>query len=134
VLPRDSRTQEVRGCIVNLSSDAGLMGLKEAAIYCASKGGVVLLTKALALELAPDLVRVNAVCPTEIMTSMLEYNDKQGTVENFLDVADHCDCSYRVTTEGGIRAARAGDVPGDLLNYSFAVWAGSGVYKMIKIG
>jgi NAD(P)-dependent dehydrogenase (short-subunit alcohol dehydrogenase family) len=64
--------KKTRGCIVNLSSDAGLIGLKEAAIYCASKGGVVLLTKALALELAPDLVRVNAVCPTEIMTSMLK--------------------------------------------------------------
>lgn len=65
--------KKTRGCIVNLSSDAGLMGLRGAAIYCASKGGVVLLTKALAIELAPDLVRVNAVCPTDIMTPMLEY-------------------------------------------------------------
>jgi NAD(P)-dependent dehydrogenase (short-subunit alcohol dehydrogenase family) len=65
--------KKTRGCIVNLSSDAGLMGLNEAAIYCASKGGVVLLTKALAIELAPDLVRVNAICPTDIMTPMFEY-------------------------------------------------------------
>ena len=68
--------KKTRGCIVNLSSDAGLMGLREAAIYCASKGGVVLLTKALAVELAPDLVRVNAVCPADIMTPMLKYQAK----------------------------------------------------------
>jgi NAD(P)-dependent dehydrogenase (short-subunit alcohol dehydrogenase family) len=63
--------RRTRGCIVNISSDAGLMGLKGAAIYCASKGGVNLLTKALALELAEDLVRVVAVCPADIDTPML---------------------------------------------------------------
>ncbi len=60
-----------QGCIVNLSSDAGLIGSAGAAIYCASKGGVCLLTKALALELAPSLVRVNAVCPNDVETPML---------------------------------------------------------------
>jgi NAD(P)-dependent dehydrogenase (short-subunit alcohol dehydrogenase family) len=59
------------GCIVNLSSDAGLVGTSETAIYCASKGGVSLLTKALAMELAPRGVRVNAVCPNDVDTSML---------------------------------------------------------------
>src|SRR4029078_13426570 len=49
------------GLIVNLSSDAGLQGNKGAALYCASKGAVTLFTKALALELAPDGVRVNAI-------------------------------------------------------------------------
>jgi len=63
--------RRTRGCIINISSDAGLMGLRGAAIYCASKGGVNLLTKALALELAPDLVRVVAVCPADIDTPML---------------------------------------------------------------
>jgi NAD(P)-dependent dehydrogenase (short-subunit alcohol dehydrogenase family) len=60
------------GCIVNLSSDAGLVGTPETAIYCASKGGVSLLTKALAMELAPKGVRVNAVCPNDVDTPMLE--------------------------------------------------------------
>jgi len=60
------------GCIVNLSSDAGLVGTSETAIYCASKGGVSLLTKALAMELAPRGVRVNAVCPNDVDTPMLE--------------------------------------------------------------
>lgn len=52
-----------RGCIVNISSDAGIQGNSGAAAYCASKGGVSVFTKALALELAPRGVRVNAVCP-----------------------------------------------------------------------
>jgi NAD(P)-dependent dehydrogenase (short-subunit alcohol dehydrogenase family) len=45
--------EKTGGQIINIASDAGLMGSAGAAIYCASKGGVVLLTKALALELAP---------------------------------------------------------------------------------
>lgn len=64
--------KKAQGCIVNLSSDCGLVGTPETAVYTASKGGVSLLTKALALELAPALVRVNAVCPADIMTPMLE--------------------------------------------------------------
>ncbi len=63
---------ESEGCIVNFSSDAGLVGTAETAIYCASKGGVSLLTKALAMELAPRGVRVNAVCPNDVETPMLE--------------------------------------------------------------
>jgi NAD(P)-dependent dehydrogenase (short-subunit alcohol dehydrogenase family) len=66
-IPHLKRTQ---GCIVNVSSDGGIMGLDEAAIYSASKGGVNLLTKSLAVELAGDLVRVNAVCPADIDTPM----------------------------------------------------------------
>ncbi len=65
--------RKTRGCIVNLSSDCGVVGTPETAIYTASKGGVSLMTKALALELAGDLVRVNAVCPADIMTPMLQY-------------------------------------------------------------
>lgn len=61
------------GLIVNLSSDAGLMGNKGAAIYSASKGGVTLLTRALAVELAVRGVRVNAVCPGDVDTPMIHY-------------------------------------------------------------
>ncbi|MGA1699495.1 MAG: SDR family NAD(P)-dependent oxidoreductase, partial [Ilumatobacteraceae bacterium] len=60
------------GCIVNLSSAAGIQGHSGAAAYCASKGGVSLFTKALALELAPRGVRVNAVCPGDVDTPMLQ--------------------------------------------------------------
>jgi NAD(P)-dependent dehydrogenase (short-subunit alcohol dehydrogenase family) len=60
-----------RGSIINMSSDAGLQGNAGAAVYCASKGGVSILTKALALELAPLGVRVNAVCPGDVDSPML---------------------------------------------------------------
>lgn len=80
-----------RGAIVNISSDAGVVGNAEAAIYCASKGGVTLLTRALAIELAPFGVRVNALCPSDIMSPMLEYQantygsgDPQGYFRNLL--------------------------------------------------
>lgn len=62
-----------RGCIINFSSDAGLVGNKEAAIYCASKGGVTLLSKALAVELAPFLVRVIPLCPCDMNTPMIKF-------------------------------------------------------------
>jgi len=61
------------GLIVNLSSDAGLQGNTGAALYCASKGAVSLFTKALALELAPEGVRVNAVCPGDVAGPMLAF-------------------------------------------------------------
>jgi NAD(P)-dependent dehydrogenase (short-subunit alcohol dehydrogenase family) len=60
------------GSIVMISSDAGIQGNAGAAVYSASKGGVTNLTRALALELAPRGVRVNAVCPADIATPMLE--------------------------------------------------------------
>jgi NAD(P)-dependent dehydrogenase (short-subunit alcohol dehydrogenase family) len=59
------------GSIVNLSSDAGIQGVSGAAVYSASKGGVTNLTRALARELAPRGVRVNAVCPGDVDTPML---------------------------------------------------------------
>lgn len=65
--------EKTGGQIINIGSDAGLIGNKGAAVYCASKGGISLLTKALALELAPRGIRVNAVCPCDIETPMIEF-------------------------------------------------------------
>jgi NAD(P)-dependent dehydrogenase (short-subunit alcohol dehydrogenase family) len=56
------------GRIVNLSSQAGLVGIRRHAVYSASKGGVNMLTKVLALEWAPYGVTVNAIAPTWIYT------------------------------------------------------------------
>lgn len=63
--------QVTGGCIINMSSDAGVQGNAGAAVYCASKGGVTNLTRALALELAPRGIRVNAVCPGDVNSPML---------------------------------------------------------------
>ncbi len=59
------------GAIVNIASDWGLVGGIRAAAYSASKGGVVLLTKAMALDHAADGIRINAVCPGDTDTPML---------------------------------------------------------------
>jgi NAD(P)-dependent dehydrogenase (short-subunit alcohol dehydrogenase family) len=59
------------GAIVNIASTAGLTGLPYDAAYCAAKGGVVQLTKALAVEYAPRHIRVNAVAPGGMQTPML---------------------------------------------------------------
>ena len=58
------------GNVVNIASDAGLIGQVGLAAYCASKGGVVTMTRAMALELAPA-VRVNCVCPGYVDTDMV---------------------------------------------------------------
>ncbi len=57
-----------RGRIVNLSSQAGVVGIRDHAVYSASKGGVNMLTKVLALEWSARGVNVNAVAPTFIHT------------------------------------------------------------------
>lgn len=59
-----------RGVIVNVASDAGLLGYAGSAAYCASKGALIGLTRALAVELAPD-VRTVCVCPGPVETDMM---------------------------------------------------------------
>lgn len=60
------------GVIVNVASELGLVGGAEIAAYCASKGGVVQLTKAMAIDHAADNIRVNCICPGPVETSLLE--------------------------------------------------------------
>lgn len=64
-------TQE-RGSIVNMASVAGLVGLTNRLAYCATKGAVVSMTKAMALDHASTGVRVNCVCPGTIDTPWVE--------------------------------------------------------------
>jgi NAD(P)-dependent dehydrogenase (short-subunit alcohol dehydrogenase family) len=58
--------------IVNVASELGLVGAVSAAAYCASKGGVIQLTRAMAVDHAKDGIRVNAVCPGPVETPLLE--------------------------------------------------------------
>jgi len=60
------------GAIVNVASELGVVGGSEIAAYCASKGGVVQLTKAMAIDHAADGIRVNCVCPGPVSTPLLE--------------------------------------------------------------
>ena len=61
------------GCIVNVASTAGVRGGRRRAAYCASKGGLVQLSRSLAIDHGPDGVRVNCVCPGLIDTSMADW-------------------------------------------------------------
>jgi meso-butanediol dehydrogenase/(S,S)-butanediol dehydrogenase/diacetyl reductase len=69
------------GVIVNVASDWGLVGGQEAVAYCASKGAVVLMTKAMALDHAREGIRVNAVCPGDCDTPMLDDEAAQRGVD-----------------------------------------------------
>lgn len=68
---RIMRDAKKGGAIVNVASTAGLVGVSGLSAYCASKGGVVQLTRALALEFAADNISVNAVCPGAVESPML---------------------------------------------------------------
>ena len=60
-----------RGSIVNIASDFAVVAGQGEAVYCASKGAVLQLTRAMALDHGPQGVRVNAVCPGDVETPML---------------------------------------------------------------
>lgn len=62
--------EQGQGAIVNVASDAGVTGARNLAAYCASKGGVVLLTKAMALDHSKQGVTINALCPGPVETPM----------------------------------------------------------------
>ena len=66
---------ESGGNIVNVASQSGLKGLSHLSAYSAAKGGLVMLTRALAVELAPRNVRVNCVCPGAVLTGIAETMD-----------------------------------------------------------
>lgn len=74
-----------RGKIINLASTFSVVGFPQFAAYCASKGGVALITKTLAAEWAGSGVNVNAIAPTAVRTEMNAYLlDDQGFLDFFL--------------------------------------------------
>jgi meso-butanediol dehydrogenase/(S,S)-butanediol dehydrogenase/diacetyl reductase len=91
---------QTTGSIVNIASDWGLKGGDRAAAYCASKGAIVQLTRAMAIDHARDGLRVNAVCPGDIDTPMLtnEADDKDIDLDEFLAQAAEESPSGRIGT------------------------------------
>lgn len=78
-----------KATIVNIASGAGLQPRQNFSAYCASKGGLVLFTKAIAMDLAADNIRVNAVCPGVILTPLVErtlsrQSDRDAAVQRYI--------------------------------------------------
>ena len=121
-----------KGVIVNVSSESGLIGYPDTAVYCASKGALIGLTRALAVELAPE-VRVLCVCPGPVETDMMRNamaasSDPEAVRESWqssallgrvaapqeiaaaIAFAASPDCSYAtgnlITVDGGTTAGR----------------------------
>ncbi|MDH4217984.1 MAG: SDR family oxidoreductase [Candidatus Aminicenantes bacterium] len=68
--------EQESGVIINNGSGWGIVGGNEAVSYCASKGGVVLMTKAMAIDHAAQGIRVNCLCPGDVKTPMLDEDAK----------------------------------------------------------
>jgi NAD(P)-dependent dehydrogenase (short-subunit alcohol dehydrogenase family) len=60
------------GCIINVASQLGIVGAAGAAAYCASKGAVIMLTRAMAIDHAAERIRVNCVCPGSTDTPLAD--------------------------------------------------------------
>ncbi len=81
--------RETKGSIINMSSEVALMGQGQAPSYVSTKAGQLGLTRALALDLAADGVRVNAVCPAGVMTPLMqEWADTEYDPRAALEMVD----------------------------------------------
>ena len=98
------------GAIVNLGSIFGQQGVANGAAYCASKGGVALLTHSLALELAPHAIRVNTVAPGNMLTEMHLDDLRVGATERGVSLDEEIE-RVRATVPVG-RHGTADDVAG----------------------
>ena len=74
------------GSIINCSSGWGIQGGDRAAAYCAAKGGLVVMTKAMAIDHGPDGIRVNSVCPGDVETRMMhaDARDRGQSLEEYV--------------------------------------------------
>jgi meso-butanediol dehydrogenase / (S,S)-butanediol dehydrogenase / diacetyl reductase len=82
--------KDSQGCIVNVSSSVALKGVKERAVYSASKGAVMALSRAMAADFVNDKVRVNAICPGTTETPSLQsriiaFDDPEKAREDFIN-------------------------------------------------
>ena len=97
--------QRSEGSIVNIASYWGLQAGKGVSAYCASKGGLIMLTKALAVDTAADGVRVNAICPGGVDTPMLAAGaDEEQDTDEFLELVASHSPNGRISTPEDIAA------------------------------
>jgi NAD(P)-dependent dehydrogenase (short-subunit alcohol dehydrogenase family) len=71
---------EARGRILSISSQVGVVGVPGCAAYCTLKGGVIALTRQLAVEFGPQQIVVNAIAPGKILTTPLDEPDTPETI------------------------------------------------------
>jgi NAD(P)-dependent dehydrogenase (short-subunit alcohol dehydrogenase family) len=80
----DGNENKIKGRIINIASIAGIVGFEASPAYCASKGGMILLTKEMALDYAPN-ININAICPGVIETPMTsELLKDEGTKKDLM--------------------------------------------------
>ena len=92
--------QSNQGCIINISSVVGMMGVENQIDYAAAKGGIIGMTKAMAKEFAKYNIRVNSIAPGMIWTDMLKGTSQEGVeflksitpLKMIGDVGDIADC------------------------------------------
>ena len=117
---RAMKHQGYGGAIINTASTAGLSGGSGPLVYSAAKAAVINLTKAAAVQLAPDRIRVNAICPGGILTGLTDQGDPATSAKSLatfqptngrntaqaktLPVQP---CSWRVMTRHSSRARRS---------------------------
>jgi len=84
------KSRGVGGSIVNVSSQASMVGLTDHAAYCASKGAMDQLTRVMAVELGPLGIRTNCVNPTVVMTAMGKKGKRLAFRPPFRHLLHHC--------------------------------------------
>ena len=94
------------GVIINIASDAALSGSKHLVAYCASKGAVLQMSRAMAIDHAADRIRVIPVCPGDVDTAMLrgEFRDRGLSPEEGLRDSGRFITGYPLLIDGGGRA------------------------------
>jgi len=106
---RQNPAQPERGSIINNASDWGLVGGLNAVAYCASKGAVIQMTKAVALDVAKDNIRVNAVCPGDTFVERWIERDRDLVLQPG-EIVDDTEVERRLRINQSIPLRRTGDV------------------------